>query len=339
MTDKPIPDNLLTELIRLLPEKSAATRVISGELMQKIAEIIPSFVGGSADLNPSTKTFLKAFPSIQAKQFEGRNLHYGIREHAMGAINNGIALYGGYIPFSSTFLVFSDYMRPSVRLAALMNVQSIYVFTHDSIFVGEDGPTHQPVEHLAALRTIPNLMVLRPADGIETAVCWSMALRNKKGPSALLLTRQNVTALDREQEFDASLIAKGAYTVSGSKNGKPEIALLASGSEVQAALDAKEILEDDGKSVTVVSVPCKELFEKQSVEYQRRVIPESVKNLVVIETGISFGWQGYFGLPLLMIGMNDFGASGPYKILQEKFGFTGSQIADKVKRFINEREA
>ena len=336
MIEKHIPENLESDLIAALPEGDAATRAISGKIMQKIAENVSAFVGGSADLDPSTKTFLKAFPAFQANQFHGRNFHFGIREHAMGAVNNGIALYGGYIPFGSTFLVFADYMRPPLRMAALMHMQNISVFTHDSIFVGEDGPTHQPVEQLASLRIIPNMLTLRPADGVETAVCWTMALRRKDGPSALLLTRQNVAPLQREADFNPADITRGAYTVARAKDSQPEVVLMASGSEVQPALAAKAILEQDGLGVSVVSVPSKELFEQQSREYQRSVIPESVKKLVVVEAGVAFGWQGYFQLPLLMIGMQQFGASAPYKVLAEKYGFTGTRIAEKVKAFIAE---
>jgi transketolase len=252
----------------------------------------------------------------------------------MGSINNGIALYGGYIPFGSTFMVFSDYMRPSFRLAALMKLQNIFVFTHDSIFVGEDGPTHQPVEHLAALRIIPNLQVLRPADGVETAVCWAMAMESHDKPTAILLTRQNVPALERADGFSSDDIRKGAYIVSDAKDGKPETVILASGSEVGFALDAQKILEEKGRSVSVVSVPCKELFEKQPESYRRDIIPESAKAIAVVEAGISFGWPNYFELPLIKVTIDDrFGASGPYKLLEEKFGFTPENIAAKVEEF------
>ncbi|KAA3656044.1 MAG: transketolase [Calditrichaeota bacterium] len=334
MMNRIVPENLEQDLIDALPEGDAATRAISGKVMQKIAEKVPAFVGGSADLDPSTKTFLKAFPAVQANQFAGRNFHFGVREHGMGSVLNGISLYGGYIPFGSTFLVFSDYMRPPLRMAALMHAQHIAIFTHDSIFVGEDGPTHQPVEQIAALRVIPNMLTLRPADGIETAVCWAMALRRQNGPTSLLLTRQNVSPVQREADFSTEDIAKGAYTVAKASDNQPQVVLMASGSEVQPAIEAKSILEQQGVSASVVSVPSKELFEQQPVEYQRSVIPESVKKLVVVEAGVPFGWQGYFQLPLLVIGMDSFGASGPYKVLAEKYGFTGKQIAEKVKAFV-----
>jgi len=334
---KNIPKDLETQLVNSLPVETNATRALSGVLIQKIAELIPGLCGGSADLEPSTKTWLKQSTAITSDSFEGHNFHYGIREHAMGSINNGIGLYEGFIPFGATFLVFADYIRPAIRLAALMELQSIYVFTHDSIFVGEDGPTHQPIEQLASLRAIPNLLVMRPADGLETALCWAMAIRNTSGPSALLLTRQKVPALERDTNFDNSLIKKGAYVISREQKNQAEIVIMASGSEVQYAMEAQELLEASGHAVRIVSVPCKELFEQQSEEYQREVIPDSTKYLVVVETGVSFGWQRYFGLPLLMIGMDRFGASAPNKVLEEKFGFSGNQIAKRIETFVRDK--
>ena len=332
--DKIFPDDLEMQLISALPEKTNATRSLSGAIIQKIAELCPAVVGGSADLDPSTKTWIKAAPGIEAGKFEGRNFHFGIREHAMGSINNGITLYDGFIPFGATFLVFADYMRPPIRLAAIMKAQNICVFTHDSIFVGEDGPTHQPVEQLASLRAIPNVQVMRPADGIETAVCWAMALRKTTGPSILLLTRQNVPSLNHGPNHDIDGIKKGAYIIGREKAGDPEIVILASGSEVSFALEAKKLLEEKSRSVRVVSVPCKELFESQSEAYQREIIPTTVKHLAVVEAGVSFGWKGYFELPLLFIGMNRFGESAPYKVLEQKFGFNGPSIAQKIEEFI-----
>ena len=226
--DKVLPDDLEKQLINALPENTNATRALSGSVIQKMAELCPAVVGGSADLDPSTKTWIKGSPAVTAESFEGRNFHFGIREHAMGSINNGIALYDGFIPYGATFLVFADYMRPSIRLAAIMDIQNINVFTHDSIFVGEDGPTHQPVEQLASLRTIPNLQVLRPADGVETAVCWAMALRRTHGPSTLLLTRQKVPALNHGPDWDIEAIKKGAYVIGKEKNGEPEVVITVS---------------------------------------------------------------------------------------------------------------
>ncbi len=331
---KSIPDNIEKELVGVLDSKPAATRLISGEIMQKIAELVPGFCGGSADLAPSTKTFLKSFTSIVPGQFKGRNFHFGIREHAMGGIINGMALYDGFIPFGSTFLVFSDYMRPSIRLAAFMGLHVIYIFTHDSIFVGEDGPTHQPVEQLAALRTIPNLTVIRPADGLEVALLWAYALRNRKGPTALVLSRQKVSPLKRSKNFDPSLIQKGGYIISYEKKGLPELILIATGSEVQVAMEAHKMLEKEGLSVRVVSMPSLEMFKMQSESYKASVIPQKGGRVVVIEAGISQGWKDITNLPLLMIGIDRFGASAPYKVLAEKFGFTGEQVVDRIREWI-----
>ncbi|MBN2425980.1 MAG: transketolase [Calditrichaceae bacterium] len=330
MLNKTLPVNLEKQLIEALPADTNATRNLSGVVMQKIAEIVPGFIGGSADLDPSTKTYLKKYPSVQAGQFEGRNFHYGIREHGMGSINNGLGLYGGFIPYGSTFLVFADYMRPPIRLAAIMGLQSIYVFTHDSIFVGEDGPTHQPVEHFAALRTIPNLHVLRPADGMETAVCWAMALRRQNGPTALLLTRQKVAALNRPAGFKPEDIAKGAYVISGD-SGKPcDVVLIGTGSEVEPAVAAAETLHTKGISTRVVSMPSTEVFEAQPESYQKSVIPVSAKKIFIVEAGVSFGWKSYFNIPTEVICVDKFGSSAPYKLLAEKYGLTGPQIAEKI---------
>ena len=334
MYNKVLPANLENQLVASVPEKETASRNYSGVIMQKISELVPGFVGGSADLDPSTKTFLKAFPAVQKNQFEGRNFHFGIREHAMGSINNGIALYGGFITFGSTFLVFSDYMRPPLRLASIMGIQHINVFTHDSIYVGEDGPTHQPVEQVNALRLIPKMTVLRPADGIETALCWAMALRKQDGPSCLILTRQTVPDVPRPDNFDNSQVAHGAYVVSESQNGPAKIAILASGSEVFNSVKAKEMLEEKGHAVSVVSIPCKEIFDQQDEAYKRSVLPASLDKIVVVEAGVGFGWDGYFDIPVRKITIERFGASAPYKTLEEKFGFTADQIAQKIETYL-----
>ncbi len=333
-SSKLIPDNLEEELISVLPTEAKATRVISGKVMQKIAELIPNFIGGSADLKPSTNTYLDDYKSIQADDFSGRNFHYGIREHAMGSINNGIALYGSYIPFGSTFLVFSDYMRPAIRLAAIMKIQNLFVFTHDSVFVGEDGPTHQPVEQLASLRIIPNLQVLRPADALETALCWSMALKKHDGPTALLLTRQNVTPIEREDNFKNEDVTLGGYVIKKETKSLPKVAIVASGSEVNAAVAASRILEDEGIPTRVISVPCKELFESQSEEYKRKVFPDSIQATVVVEAGISFGWNEYFNIPQLKITIDTYGSSGPYQELEKKYGLTAESIAQSTLEFL-----
>ena len=335
---KSVPDTIEKELINIVKSEPAATRSLSGKVMQKIAELVPGFCGGSADLAPSTKTFLESYPSIGPDQFKGRNFHFGIREHAMGGIINGIALYDGFIPFGSTFLVFSDYMRPAVRLAAFMGLHVIYVFTHDSIYVGEDGPTHQPVEQLAALRTIPNLTVIRPADGLEVVISWTYALRNRKGPTALVLSRQKVLPLERSNTFDPFLIQRGGYIISSERDGLLYLVLIASGSEVQVAVETQKILEKEGLSVRVVSMPSIEIFRIQPENYKASVIPQKDSRVVVIEAGVSQGWSDITSLPLLTIGIDHYGASAPYKVLAEKYGFTGEKVADKIREWISKRD-
>jgi len=326
-------EKLSADLNQSIPADSAATRKLSGAVMQKIAEYLPIFIGGSADLAPSTSTYLKAYKSIQTGQFDGRNLHFGIREHAMGAILNGMTLYGGIIPFGATFMQFADYMRPAIRLAALMGIQAIYVFTHDSIFLGEDGPTHQPVEHLASLRAIPNLTVIRPADAAEVAGAWIAALKNRTGPTALILTRQGVPTLKRSGEFHIETVEKGAYIVE-ENNGSPDLVLCASGSEVGLAVDTKQQLSAEGKSIRVVSIPSTELFLKQSADFQRQIFPDGVP-VVVIEAASMLGWGDIIRGPLLKIGIEQFGKSAPAKILKEKFGFTPEAISEKIKEWLS----
>ncbi|MBL7074079.1 transketolase [candidate division KSB1 bacterium] len=335
MFAKRVPNSIDEELIRSIPTKPNATRVISGKILQKAAELVPSLCGGSADLAPSTKTLIEDSPSIGQGRFGGRNFHFGVREHAMGAVLNGLALYGSWIPYGSTFLVFSDYMRPSIRLAAMMGVQVIYVFTHDSIFVGEDGPTHQPVEQLAALRAIPNLTVIRPADGLEVAIAWTYALKNRSGPSALILTRQNVPTLPRPANFDPFLIQKGGYVLSEEKKEGPYIVLVATGSEVHLALESQKILEGEGCSVRVVSMPSLEIFRGQSKSYRESVIPRRNCRLAVIEAGVPHGWDGITESPILIVSLDRFGASAPLGMLVEKFGFTGEAVSEKIKAWSN----
>lgn len=326
-----LPENLEEELLAAAPKEPNATRTLSSKVIQKIAQIVPNFVGGSADLAPSTNTYMKEFEAIAPGKFAGKNFHFGIREHAMGAIVNGIILYGGFRAFGATFFVFSDYMRPTIRLAALMQIPALYVFTHDSIFVGEDGPTHQPVEHLAVLRAIPNTTVFRPADGVETAMAWSYALRKTDGPVALILTRQKIESFTKENDFDPKDVLKGAYITSKEKEGKLDLVIAASGSEVPVAADAKKILSD--LNIRVVSIPSREVFEKQSEEYKTKIFPADVP-VVIIEAATMTGWGDLFRQRMLAIGMNRFGASGPYKTLAEKFGFTGEQVAQKIKAWL-----
>jgi len=308
-----------------------ATRGSSGKVIQAAAERLPGLCGGSADLTPSNKTFIKGESSIQKESFEGRNFYFGIREHAMGSICNGMALYGGWIPYSGTFLVFADYMRPAIRLAALMGLQVVYVFTHDTIFVGEDGPTHQPVEQIASLRAIPNLVTIRPADPTETAAAWDVALRRKEGPTALFLTRQKVEVLDRTLYPVAENLKKGAYVLSDAK-GPPDLLLIATGSEVQVALEVQAGLEEEGRHARVISMPSTELFEEQDEAYKESVIPSSVTRRVVIEAGSPFGWDRYLLADGLMIGMEGFGKSAPYKVLVEHFGFNKKGVMERIKK-------
>ncbi len=331
-----LPENLFDELLNAAGKESNATRTLSSKVIQKIGELVPNFVGGSADLAPSTNTYMKAFSAIAPGKFEGRNFHFGIREHAMGAIVNGIILYGGFKAFGSTFLVFSDYMRPSIRLASLMKLPAIYIFTHDSIFLGEDGPTHQPIEHLAVLRAIPNVTVIRPADSLETAAAWTYALQHKDGPIALILTRQKIEIIEHSTGFDPKESIKGGYIVSREKGKTIDLIIAASGSEVPVAISAQKILQEK-ISVRVVSIPSKEIFEKQSEKYKNSIVPSNVP-IAVVEAASMTGWGDLFRSKFLPIGMNGFGASAPYETLAEKFGFTGVQVADKIKTWLEETE-
>ncbi|HZK25141.1 MAG TPA: transketolase [Oscillospiraceae bacterium] len=306
--------------------KPLATRAASGQVMQIIAKHLPNLLGGSADLNASTKTYLKAFSDFQAENYCGNNLFFGVREHAMGAIVNGLALYGGLRPYSSTFFVFVDYMKPTLRLAALMGLPVVYVFTHDSIGVGEDGPTHQPVEQLANLRSIPNLHVLRPADGRETAAAWLSAVKRVDGPTALVLSRQKLPQLSGTG-LEAQ---KGAYILSPEKGQAPAAILLASGSEVHLALGAQQELWKKGIDVRVVSMMSWELFRAQSPVYREEVLPKAIKKRLAIEAGHTMGWHSFIGDEGEMIAIDHFGASAPGEILMEKFGFTVANIIEKV---------
>ncbi|MBI5395719.1 MAG: transketolase [Verrucomicrobia bacterium] len=304
--------------------KPSATRASGGDVLKALFATLPNLVGGSADLAPSTKTLIKEHGEFSATNHKGRNFHFGVREHGMGAILNGIAYHGGLIPFGSTFFIFSDYMRPSIRLAALSELQVIYVFTHDSIFVGEDGPTHEPIEHLASLRAMPNLCVLRPADATETAVAWTLAIEHTHQPTVLCLTRQNLPVIDRAKFAPAEGVRKGAYILWDSAPGEPELILIGTGSEVSVALEAGQTLAAKGKRVRVVSMPSWDLFEKQPADYRDNVLPPKVWAKVAIEAGATFGWDRYVGRHGKVIGMTRFGASAPAKVLAEQFGFTAA---------------
>lgn len=317
-------------------EAGAATRASSGKVLNAIASSVPNLVGGSADLAPSTKTYLDDYESISGDDFSGRNLHFGVREHAMGAVVNGMALHGGLIPYGATFLVFSDYVRPAIRLAAIMGAPSIFVFTHDSIGVGEDGPTHQPVEHVAALRVIPNLVVIRPADANETAVAWRVALETKDRPVALALSRQNLPTLDRTQFPSADGLAKGAYILSDAEDGKPDIILIASGSEVSLVLQASEELKEKGIKVRVVSMPSWELFDEQDQAYRDEVLPSPVAARLAVEAGSTQGWHRYVGSTGDVIGLDRFGASAPGRIVYKELGLTTERIVERALAIIEE---
>lgn len=307
-------------------KKGTATRVSSGTVLNDIARRVPALVGGSADLAPSNKTMIKGEGAMQHDDYGQRNIHFGVREHGMGAILNGLALHGGFIPYGGTFLVFSDYMRPAIRLAALMGLKVIYVFTHDSIGLGEDGPTHQPIEHLASLRAIPGLTVLRPADANETAESWRYALTVEKRPVALALSRQSLPTLDRNETAPAADLKYGAYIIKDFGEKPPEIILLASGSELHIVLQAARDLADKGLAARVVSVPCRELFETQPAAYKNKVLLPGVKARIAVEAGASQGWHRYVGDQGLVIGLDHFGASAPIKVLYEKFGLTAGQV-------------
>ncbi len=310
-----------------------ATRTASGKVLNAIAPKLPLFIGGSADLAPSTDTLVSGSEDFEKGSYGGRNLHFGVREHAMGSAVNGMAL-SGLIPYGATFLIFSDYMRPTIRLAALMEAHSIFVYTHDSIFLGEDGPTHEPIEQLPSLRAIPNLSLIRPADSNETAVAWRVAIERKGGPVALALTRQKLPIIDREKYASAEGLAKGAYVLANAKDKLPEIILIASGSEVSLALEAYEKLTAEGFAARVVSLPSWDLFEEQSQSYKDEVLPSAVTARLAIEAAAPFGWERYVGLKGAVIGMARFGASAPYKILAEKFGFTVTNVVQRAHELL-----
>lgn len=319
----------------VLPEfpadaKGMATRVASGQSLNALAAVLPELMGGSADLTPSNNTWLKESTAFQADNHLGRYLHFGVREHAMGSIVNGMAYHKGLIPFGATFLVFTDYMRGAIRLSAFSHLHAIWVMTHDSIGLGEDGPTHQPVEHLAALRAIPNLTVIRPGDANETAQSWRAAIENTTGPTLLALSRQAMPTFDRSQAGSAEGVLNGAYVLADLGKGKPEIILMASGSEVSLILKAGQQLADAGHSVRVVSFPSWELFEKTDQKYKNEIFPPEIKARLAVECGIAQGWEKYTGSDGKIIGMKGYGASAPYTKLMEHFGFTVENIVQQA---------
>jgi transketolase len=306
-----------------------ATRQASGKVINALAERLDNLIGGSADLAPSTKTLIDSGGDFSAGHYKGRNLHFGVREHAMGAIVNGMALHGGVIPYGATFLVFSDYMRPALRLAALMKTCSIFVFTHDSIALGEDGPTHQPLEQLMSLRLIPGLTVLRPADANETAVAWKVAIEHTEGPVALALTRQKLPVLDPDRFPVVEGAPRGAYVLSEAEDSSPDVVLIATGSEVHLALEAQESLSEQGVRARIVSMPSWELYRAQPETYKREVLPPSIPKLA-IEAGIALGWREIVGSRGDVIGLDRFGASAPGKAVYEKLGFTVENVVERA---------
>ncbi len=318
--------------------KGMATRASSGKVLNALAPFIPELIGGSADLTGSNKTALEGEMPFTADDRRGRYLHFGVREHAMGAILNGLSLHGGLIPFGGTFLVFSDYMRGAVRLAALMEQRVIYVFSHDSIGLGEDGPTHQPIEQLTALRTIPNMVVLRPADANEVAQAWMSALERDDGPTALALTRQALPTIDRTKFGSAEGLQKGAYILADLGEGPPRLILMASGSEVEIILEAGAKLAGDGISTRIVSFPSWELFEAQSEEYRQQVLPGAIRARVAIEAGITLGWERWVGDDGAVIGIDHYGESAPFEELYERFGLTADNVVQNAQEVLTRIE-
>lgn len=315
--------------------KSMATRAAGGLIMNQLGAVIPELVGGSADLTPPNNSEIKTGSSpdfINKGAFLGRNIHFGVREHAMGCFENGMALHGGFIPYGATFLAFHDYMRPAVRLAALMNLRSIFIYTHDSFMVGEDGPTHQPVEHLAALRAIPRLHVWRPADANETIFAWQAAVERRDGPTALCLSRQDLPILDRSVLAPARETLKGMYLLESEGEGQAEILIIASGGDVPLALATAAALRQQGRAVRVASAPCLETFRLQAEGYRKKILPKRLRKRLVIEAGVIQGWEGILGDSGVFIGMDDFGHSGKPAMVAEKVGFTVSTILEKIAK-------
>jgi transketolase len=328
-TNATLPTDLLEQLVASAGEKSDSTRKLASVVEQKLAALVPRLIGGSADLNGSVLTYIAGAKDITAADFSGRNINFGIREHGMGAILNGLSLSGFFIPFGSTFLMFSDYCRPAIRLSGLMEKQVVYVFSHDTVYLGEDGPTHQPVEQMASMRLIPNLNVIRPADGLECGAAWTMAASRTHGPTALVLSRQSLPRLSRPAGFKPSDVLKGAYVVTDVAN--PQLLLIATGSEVGIAVEAQSLLAAKGYRVRVVSAPCWQVFERLSVEEQNAVIPPGVRR-AAFEIGSTVGWRGVVGFDGLVIGRDDFGVSAPWQRIQKEFGYDAEQVAARLEK-------
>jgi len=337
-----LPEGFEAQLVEAgKSDKAIATRALSGQVIQKLASFAPFVIGGSADLAPSTNTLIKDATSVERPKgeeghapkfdvFKGRNLHFGIREHGMGAIVNGLTLYGSWRAYGATFLIFSDYMRASVRIACVMNIPSIFVYTHDSVFLGEDGPTHQPIEHLWALRYIPNMTLFRPSDGPETAMAWAWAVAKSQGPTLIVLTRQKLEPLPHGEGFDAHQVWRGAYVLDGYADG--DFTIIATGSETPLAVKAADLLRGEGIRARVVSAPSLDLFDRQSVDYQNEVLGDRSK-IVAIEAGRSNGWYQYVNHDALVIGIDTFGHSAPYEQIAEHLGFTPEKVAARIREW------
>ena len=319
-------------------QKGMATRAASGKVINALASRLPELIGGSADLTPSNNTWITDSPDFQKQTPQGRNFHFGVREHAIGSVINGMSVHGGVIPYGGTFLIFSDYMRPAVRLSALSQYPSIWVYTHDSIGLGEDGPTHQPVEHFAALRAIPNLVVIRPGDANEVTEAWKVAINRRCAPTALILSRQAMPTLDRSIYAPASGLSKGAYVLADLGDSDPEIILMASGSEVSLIVEAGIRLASEGVNVRLVSFPCWELFEAQDESYREQVLPAAIKSRLSVEAGVSLGWKRWVGDAGDSISVERFGASAPYKVIFEKFGFTVDNVFNQACQLLGKND-
>ena len=330
-----VPAGLAERLPKYDAGKAVATRNASGDILQVLSAEMPALAGGSADLHPSTKTLIKKETAVAKGNYAGRNLHFGVREHAMGGILNGMALHGGFIPYGGTFLIFSDYMRPSVRLAAISHLPVIYVWSHESVFLGEDGPTHEPIEHFAALRAMPNLTLIRPADANETAVAWMMALERRDGPTGLLLTRQNIPVLDRSGMAGAEMLRKGGYVLLDA--AAPELILIASGSEVSICAAAAKLLAGEGRRVRVVNLGCWEVFDAQPREYRDQVLPPAATCRLAVEAACSFGWERYVGDKGEVLGIDRYGFSAPWKVIAANLGFTAEGVAARARQLLQRR--
>jgi transketolase len=331
-----LPENWQQALLQFPTDpKGLATRASSGKVLNALAERIPELIGGSADLAPSNKTWIAGSPAMQADTPQGRNMHFGVREHGMGAVVNGMALHGGVIPYGGTFLVFSDYMRPAIRVSALSEYPSIWVFTHDSIGLGEDGPTHQPIEQLASLRAIPNLVTLRPGDANEVTQAWKVALARRHAPTALVFSRQNVPTLDREKFAPASGLENGAYVLADLGDGDPDLILMASGSELALIVSAGQQLAQEGFKVRLISFPSWELFAVQDQVYRDAVLPPQVHARLAVEAGSPQGWHRWVGDQGAVIGVDGFGASAPYQVLFERMGFTVENVVAQAHRLLD----